>query len=67
MPPSALPAKIEKQERKIEKYESEIEAVEAALAGGPSYLGITSHDVLPEKKKQLRDEMKQLRHEMKYR
>lgn len=67
---AATESKIEAVEEKIEAVEEEIravgkkvEAVEAALCGGPHYLGITDRDLLF-KKDQLRDDMKQIRKQL---
>ena len=47
--------------REVGSVREKIEAVEAALAGGPPYLGITDGDLLLEEKNQLRKKEQQLR------
>ena len=42
--------------REIGSVREKIDAVEAALSGGPPYLGITDRDLLLEEKQQLRKE-----------
>ena len=47
--------------REIGSVGEKIEAVEAALSGGPPYLGITDRDLLLKREDQLRKEKEQLR------
>ena len=56
----AVEEDIQAVEREIGCVGEKIEAVEAALSGGPPYLGITDLDLLLKKEEQLQKEKEQL-------
>ncbi|CAM9672320.1 unnamed protein product [Scytosiphon promiscuus] len=56
----AVEEDIQAVRRKIGSVGQKIEAVEAALSGGPLYLGITDRDLLLKKEEQLQKKEKQL-------